>query len=391
MNPRKIFELIESENYKLVSTVEYQNKDTKIPLICPKGHAWGTTWGKWQNGYRCFECNASKKKTIEEIDEFLISRKESLISKVYENAHSPLIIKCDKGHEYNTKWNKIQSGYGCPRCNESMGQAQVSSWLENLGIQYITNDNNTIKGMELDIYIPNKKLAIEYNGLYYHSEKFRGNTYHLNKLKTCLNNDIQLIQIFDYEWKERNAQVKNFIASKLGLNKPISARKTKFVEVDKKFAADFLKEYHILGSCSAENYYALTINMEIYMMIAIGKHHRQTSNEVILKRLCTKAGFTIVGGLSKILSHIPHKRIITYADRRFSEGNVYIAVGFKIKENTRPDYFYMKGIKHFSKQLLKKNKAEQTSGMSEAELRSAQGYLKVWDCGKKVFVYDKSE
>ena len=67
------------------------------------------------------------------------------------------------------------------------------------------NCRNIIAPLEIDIFIPSKNIAIEYDGLYWHSSnKFSGRTiekkYHLNKTEQCLKKGIKLIHIFENEW-----------------------------------------------------------------------------------------------------------------------------------------------------------------------------------------------
>jgi G:T-mismatch repair DNA endonuclease (very short patch repair protein) len=51
--------------------------------------------------------------------------------------------------------------------------------------EIIRNDRTVLNGKELDIYLPDYNLAIEFNGLYWHSEDYVGKNYHLNKTIEC--------------------------------------------------------------------------------------------------------------------------------------------------------------------------------------------------------------
>ena len=61
---------------------------------------------------------------------------------------------------------------------------------------------------EVDIVIPELKLAIEYNGVYWHSVKFRGGLYHLNKTELCEKAGFHLLHIWEDEWKNDNEKIK---------------------------------------------------------------------------------------------------------------------------------------------------------------------------------------
>jgi hypothetical protein len=99
---------------------------------------------------------------------------------------------------------------------------------------------------EIDIFIPSKKLAIEYNGLYWHSENFIENTYHLDKTEDCLKQDIKLIHIFEDEWIYKKDIVKSRLLNLIGFSEnKIYARNCEIKEVNSREALKFLDENHI--------------------------------------------------------------------------------------------------------------------------------------------------
>lgn len=56
-------------------------------------------------------------------------------------------------------------------------------------------------GQELDVYVPGRKLAFEYDGLYWHSEEAgRGRGYHLAKTEACEKAGIRLVHVLESEW-----------------------------------------------------------------------------------------------------------------------------------------------------------------------------------------------
>lgn len=283
---------------------------------------------------------------------------------------------------------------------ESTGQRSVFEFVRDiLGKKSVLyNNKKAIKPKELDIYIPTKNIGIEYNGLYWHTEKYVGKNSHYEKMKLANQNGIKLISIFADEWQEKEKQVKNFLKSVLGVSERIvGARKTKVKRVEATVAKQFINENHIQGhSRTALVYFGLYLGNELLGVMSLGRHHRKTKQSVVvLDRLCFLDGVSVQGGASKLFSQAvlwakskKYCRIVSWSDNRWSEGNVYKKIGFTLEEELKPDYFYVKNEKRFSKQSLKKTKEERLTNKTEKELRISQGYERIWDCGKKRWVFD---
>jgi hypothetical protein len=118
---------------------------------------------------------------------------------------------------------------------------EIIEWLKSLDVDNIEKGNKSILGVkELDIYLPDYKIAIEYNGLYWHSElKGRDRNYHLNKTLECDKQGIELIHIFEDEWIEKSDIIKSIIKGKLGLSSKIYARKCELKELQSNKCKDF--------------------------------------------------------------------------------------------------------------------------------------------------------
>lgn len=166
-------------------------------------------------------------------------------------------------------------GKGCPMCGNHLSKA------ENAIYKYICNfiskddiirrDRSVLGNLELDIYIPKLKIAIEYNGLRWHSEKFnKDKNYHLNKLKKCNEKGIKLIQIFEDEWTEHKELVLNKLKHILGFNKneKVYARKCEIKKIDKHIGYDFLNNNHIQGSVGSTVFLGAFYNNELIAVMS---------------------------------------------------------------------------------------------------------------------------
>lgn len=278
--------------------------------------------------------------------------------------------------------------------NKSKPEKEIRDYIQSLVTDDVKcNVRDIISPYELDIVIPSMKLAIEYNGLYHHSEAKKDNDYHVRKLKLCTDAGYRLIQIFAHEWHYSKTAVKSRIRAILHCNENIiGARNTKCELASFDEVIPFLNEFHIQGGARFEKALKLHKDGLILAVMTFSRHHRQNSNALVLNRYCVRDNYSIIGGAAKLLKHANIKEpIISYSDNRWSSGDIYRQLNFKLDAHIRHDYFYFKGLNVFSKQSMKKTKEEVTSGKSEHELRLEQGYLRVYDCGKQRWKLDVKE
>lgn len=402
---------LEKLGYKVLSKEpEKFNNTTRIEVICPKGHKTYSSKSKLKNNYGCKYC-AKRALSPEDFKNRLISLGFKTDDD-YSGVHEELSLTCEKGHTFNKSyfsvwWDKTK----CPKCAvsySSKGENELADWIKNLIPENSIDRNNRkiLSGSEIDILVSDKKVGIEYNGLYYHNEMAfisRGYSpqeaiaYHQSKFVRALKEGIQLLTIWDYEWEEKPLAVKSRIKSLLGLNSiHYGARETEIkISTDKKQIKEFLDTYHLQGSAPYTYAFCLYRKDELLSVMTFGKPHRQNmdANSLILNRYCVKYDHTINGGASKLfkfaLKNLGVEKIISYSDNRWSLGGVYKNLGFKQIHASKPDYFYASPTKRASKQSLKKTKLESASNKTERELRLEQGYTRVWDCGKITWLYEK--
>lgn len=256
----------------------------------------------------------------------------------------------------------------------------------------VSNTRGIIRPYELDIYLPDFKLAIEYNGSYWHSEGRKEKEYHLKKTNLCNEKGIQLLHIFDFDdldiWK-------SMISNKLGLNEKIYARKCIIKELEYKEIKDFLKINHLQGACPSKINLGLFYENELVQVMTFGKPRFNKKYNYELLRLCTKKYFNAIGGASKLFKYFTQKykgSIISYANRRFSNGNIYKQLGFKELNKTEPNYWYTKEDKILSRYQCQKHKLNSllevfNPELSESENMTNNGYFRIYDCGNIVYEF----
>lgn len=296
----------------------------------------------------------------------------------------------------------------CPTCyprdyNISVGEQEVAEYINSFPVNLIRNDRTILDGgREIDIYLPNLKLAIEYNGLYWHSQKILEDTNrnkHYDYYKHLELNDkgIQLISIFEDEWIYSKNIVKSILKYKLGMvTNKVYARKCIVKEISPDIARDFLNENHIQGYNKSKIKLGLYFNNNIVSVMTFSKGNlSRKSSAWEIDRFASRLDTSVIGGANKLWSYF-HKNynpdiVISYADNRWSNGNLYNTLGFSFDKNTVPNYWYFKPnelIRHH-RFTLRKNNSDYVH-LTEYENRLRQGYLRIWDCGSSKWIWKKA-
>lgn len=311
--------------------------------------------------------------------------------------------ECDNSFEASISNGAIPV---CPNCNpktRSKVQNEIAEFIrEFYNGKVETDQRKYIAPQELDIILPAMNLAIELDGVYYHTEVKGGKdkTYHLNKTLKANEEGLDVIHIFDNEWNYKQDIVKSILKNRIqGPTVKINGRDTEVVEITSKESNEFLNENHIQGEDRAPIRIALKRYDEIVSVMTFGKSRYGKDTEFEMYRYCNKLNVTVRGGANKLFKYFIKnynpKSIKTFSDRRYFNGNVYKSLGFNFKEYTKPNYFYTKNfIQLESRQRYQKHKLSDIldhfdSSKTEFENMVANGYDRIWDCGNSKFVWTK--
>lgn len=345
-----------------------------------------------------------------ELNELIDKTKYEIISTPTTLNSENLVVKhieCGKISEISLKngfMKSIDTNKLCTHCYHvaSYGEEEVYEFIKKLNnteVMHKYGCRKIIPPKELDIYIPIKKIAIEYDGLYWHSiDGKEDRNYHLNKTEMCEEKDIQLIHIFENEWLYKQDIVKSRLKNLLGIyDATVFARKCEVREVTSQESKFFQGANHIQGACNSSVNLGLYFNNELISLMTFGKCRFNKNYEWELLRFCNKLGYHVPGGAGKLLKHFENayrpKSLISYADRRWSRGKLYEALGFTLDHISKPNYWYyksgdydLKSRVNFQKHKLKDKLENFDPKLSEAENMKNNGYLKIYDCGNLVFV-----
>jgi len=210
---------IESFDYTLLSDT-YKNNFTKLSIMCDKGHEYSVKFNKFKGGRRCPVCGGTQKLTYDYVKSYIGSFDYTLLSDTYKNSSTKLLIKCDKGHEYSVAFNTFKQGSRCPVCDSekqsSRGELEIQEFIRSLNINFIPNDRTQLinpetgRYLELDIWMPSMKKAIEYNGTYWHT--LTGpQTNDKIKIEQCKQLGINLLIVNEHNWTNNNVFEKEII------------------------------------------------------------------------------------------------------------------------------------------------------------------------------------
>jgi len=312
--------------------------------------------------------------------------------------YSWICTKCEQPFEGHINNANIPR---CPTCYPSSGgssksEKEVADFVKSLGIQIKTNTRKLISPLELDIYVPSHKLAIEFNGLYWHSElNGKDKNYHLNKTLQCKSKGIQLLHIFEDEWIDKQEIVKSIITAKLGLiQNKLYARKCIIKSVPSNEAKLFLFDNHLQGPING-THLGLYYNEELLSLLTYGKSRFNKSWNYEILRFCNKINISVTGGLSKLLKHANLNSVITYADLRYGTGESYLKCGFTYHKQTPPSYYYLdKNIQRFNRLQFQKHLLSEKLDIFDSDLTEWQNmqlndYDRIWDCGTISYVWNK--
>ena len=365
-------------------------------------------------GYNCKRCAHSELGLSKRMpfEQFVARAKEvhgdAYVYEKLEYGEGAARIKyvCAKHGSYDQSAMAHLSGSGCGGCRGRISKP-------NVDIQNFLYSCETVAKLEFrfaesrksfDIALEDAKVAIEYNGNYWHSSEWVPSNAHLEKTRIAESNGYRCIHIRSDEWANKRTAVEYLLKSAAGkITDKVYARKTQIVLPSKVEATRLLDTYHIQGAVSHGEFYGLE---ESGQLVAVMVFNRNTSSRrekasdshVELTRYVTCK--QVVGGFTKLLNHFLKENpqvqtIASYSDVRIFQGGVYEKAGFAKMHTTPPDYMYLEGDTLYHKANYQKSKlakrfgAEACEGKTERQITEEQGIFRVYDCGKTKWLYTR--
>jgi hypothetical protein len=323
----------------------------------------------------------------------------------YATTQTPVLLTNKScGHTYEVIPNNLVCASSgeicrvcCPTTQVSSYENEIYAYIKSIYSGWIERSDRTIlNGKELDIVLPDLGIAIEVNGAKWHSEDTKGTEYHLLKTTNSELEGYRLIHIFDTEWLASSSIVKSRLSNIIGDNRVevIYARKCIVKEIP--FPGQFLVNNHIQGAGSITKYnYGLFYKSNLVAVMTFSAPRFSNATNYELVRYCSAINTRVIGGASKLLAAFRKRyqgSILSYSDKRWSNGTLYKILGFAHSNTSQPNYKYYKYKtilsryqcqKHLLKTLVPKYYEET---LSETEIMKRAGFNKVYDCGNDVWI-----
>lgn len=385
-------------NYNYSKTI-YKNKYTKIKFDCPlHGEIEQLPYLHLKHG--CCFCNGrgiSKhtKTSFIKLANVVHKNKYNYDKVDFVRMSDKIIITCPKhGDFFQRAGNHIHLENGCPKCHYPFSKAEkeIFNFIKlHYSGEILENDRIELGGKEIDIYLPDLKIGFEYNGNFHHTEIIRGKKCHYIKWKLAHDKGIRLFQFQSNEWKDSKDVIKSKILNFLGKNERIFARKTKIIELSRDEAETFLIKNHLQGGGSSFRFrYGLTYNGELVSCMIFGKSRLNRNFDWELIRFCNKNYISVVGGASKLLAHFRKNHsgsIVTYADKRYSNGDLYKKLGFVLEKENPPGfvYFNINNNQLYNRMSFQKKNLTKMpyydDNLAEWEIMLLNDYHRIFDAG----------
>lgn len=405
------------------SKTKYTSSRSKLTIICRSHGEFEQEANSHLQGFGCAECAGLKKHTNESFIEkakAVHGDKYDYSEVDYSGSYEQVLILCPIHGKYSQKASDhVNAGAGCPKCTgrQSKPETEIIDLITSLGLQVVHGDRSVIKPLEIDILVPEAKLAIEFNGNYWHSDQQKPKSYHFDKTKAANEAGYRMIHVWEGDWDTRKDQIKRIIINACGKTneKPLNARDCKVEEIEMKVINEFLDEHHIQGRVhQAKIKLGLVHKTEgLVAVMTFGKGtnirgtarlNAEATSEVPWNLTRYAAKHSVRGGASKLFKAAVTRYELTFVEsysmNDYFTGGMYEQLGFDRTTAYGADYrvFHPKtGIRfkyHWQRRNIPNvlrdigredivfNPDKSIDPRTEYEIEDLAGALRLWDSGK---------
>lgn len=319
----------------------------------------------------------------------------------YKNKYSTLLFECKQcGGKIRRSLHVLQYSPRCPICvgHDSKPQLDLYSFVKEICPDAISSDSSTISPLHLDVHVPSKKFAMEYNGLYWHSEPAgKGPTYHQNKTNKCIAQGISLLHVYADDWRDHRPIIESMIRHRLGLtSKRVYARSCSIVQVSTERRRAFFERCHLDGDVASKITFGLEVDGCLVAALSIRRpFHAKWKNCAEIARFATELNTVVIGGLSRLVKIVVtwarqngYHQLLSYVDGRVGEGTGYISAGFKKAGSTSPAFWWTDYYNRFNRF---KYRARKEQGLTEQQVAAEAGVVRIYGCQNAIMTMDISQ
>ena len=348
----------------------------------------------------------SKRHTTEKLTKKLLEANYTLVDDTnYRGfaSSNEIMVRCNLCQlEQHLPSNKILRMGSCKNCGQaqrdayfynfaSKAQLAIGEYVSSLGVNCKICSRDIVPPMELDIYVENKKLAIEYDGLYWHSASY-DTGWQSKKWEACRAAGINLMRIFEDEWRDKGDIVRSLIAHRLGFDSStIYARRCELVELKSKASRAFFDATHLEGAVRSNKTFALVHNGEVVAALSLRRpfQRKKYASTLEIARFSTKLNTNIPGALGKLIAaalkhtrELGYDQLISYVDTRLGTGQGYIDLGWKLSHQTTARFWWTDHKNRFNRFMVR---ADRSAGLTERQVAKQLGVERI--PGHPNFVY----
>ena len=323
----------------------------------------------------------------------------------YKTTEDKVSITCTKHGNFDQTPHDHLQGAGCPSCGgngKSVAESELEDYIKSLGFATETRNRQIIKPYEIDVLVESEKIGFEYNGLYYHSDKFQRRADHKTKTDMAKAAGYRLIHIYEDDWLYKQPIVKQIIANALNKNSDkVYARNLTVVRKSHSDVKDFYESNHLQGSGRGDSW-CLLDGSEIVaaMQFSQSSSERGNKDETRWELVRYTTSKRVVGGASRLFSAFLSDNhnvttVISYSDNDLFDGSMYKKIGFRKDSDVKPDYKYVVGNKRIHKAAFKKSEIKRKypevydENLTEFEMCRKLGYYRIYNSGLTKWVYSR--
>jgi len=291
--------------------------------------------------------------------------------------------RCSKNHVWessiDTRTQGLHDFSGCMECwaNSVVSKAEqeLYDFIVSLGVVAHQSQRGLLsKRQEVDIYIPSQKLAIEYNGVYWHSEATgKDSHYHYDKYKSALSKGIELIQIWEDDWNARKQTIKRELARKLNRMDEYQTLYSDSIvqpagsvsahDIPSTRAQSFMLHHNIAGFVEAQQYLGLLDEAD--KLLGLIAYDIDDSTVTIIAHA---NGDTVDASFTQLLATLqeqhPAHEINIIASNDFNQSQTLADLGFKKESEIDPGFSYV------------------VRGKRRLQVEDPTKFPRIWDAGK---------
>ena len=341
------------ENKYDYSKVSFTNSQKHVTITCPTHGDFDQTPTRHLAGRGCQKCGGTARQKTEELIKRAIEAHDGFYgySKVGKGIRSTdnVIITCPIHGDFEQKLKlHINREYGCPRCGQkSKGENELAEFLSNYA-RVERRNKKVLDGKEIDIWLPEYGIGVEFHGLYWHTQDKVGNLHRL-KWELAQKAGVRLIQVFSDEWENKQDIVKARLLAIVGASKTYNARQLILRKVSMGDIRPMLESTHIQGAGLSSVNYALFEGETVIAVATFNKSRSgamvRTNNENEWEVVRYASIGRVRGGFSKLfkqfVTDVAPEKVISYCDLRYGDGKLYAATGFTLDTITEPDYWWV--------------------------------------------------